>query len=59
MKGKKKKRNIVIDVLNAVKAKQREDEISEHGKLISLAKVVRSKKVYTRKRKHKKQNENG
>ena len=57
MKGKK--RNIVIDILNAVKTKQREDEILEHGKPISIASVVKSKKVYTRKKKHKKQNENG
>lgn len=59
MKGKRKKRNIVIDALNAVKAKQREDEILEHGKPISIARVVKSKKVYTRKKKHRKQIENG
>jgi hypothetical protein len=55
MKNKRnKKHKLVIDVLNAVKAKQRYDEIIEHGKLISVANVVKSKKVYSRKKKHKK-----
>lgn len=54
MKRKKKKRNIVVDLLNAVKAKQRSDEISEHGKPVSCFHIVKSKKVYSRKKKHKK-----
>lgn len=52
---RKKKKKLVIDILNAVKAKQREDEILEHGKPISVSHIVKSKKVYSRKRKHKKQ----
>ena len=52
-KGKGKKRQ-VTDMLNAVKAKQRSDEISEHGKPISYFHIAKSKKVYSRKRKHKK-----
>lgn len=51
---KKKKHNITIDILKAVKAKQREDEIREHTKPLSYSHVVRSKKQYTRKTKHKK-----
>lgn len=51
--NKKKKHNITKDILKAVKAKQREDEIREHAKPLSYNHVVRSKKQYTRKIKHK------
>ena len=54
MKKRKKKRKLVTDVFNAVKANQRSDEISEHGKPVSCFHIAKSKKVYTRKRKHKK-----
>ena len=50
----KRKRNQQIkDILKAVKAKQRQDEIDTYGKPISHSHVVRSKKVYSRKRKHR------
>lgn len=55
MKKRKRKKTIsVIDMLNAVKAKQRSDEIAEHGKPLLYFHVAKSKKVYSRKKKHKK-----
>ena len=49
----KRKRNQQIrDILKAVKAKQRQDEIDTYGKPISHSHVVKSKKVYSRKRKN-------
>ena len=52
-KGKWKKRQ-VVDLLNAVKSKQRSDEIAEHGKPLSYFHIAKSKKVYSTKKKHKK-----
>lgn len=49
-----KKKNVqVVDELNVVKARQRDEEIAEHGKAISYLVVERNRKKYTRKRKHK------
>lgn len=53
----KKKRNQIKDELNAFKAKQREDEINTFGKMICHFNIVKSKRVYTRKRKHKNREE--
>lgn len=50
---KTKKQNIIKDYLNAAKAAERKAEIDMYGKTICHAHVVRSKKVYTRKSKHK------
>ena len=46
----KKKKNAVLDYVNAVKKADREREIAEHGKLISTrpTKIKKSKKVYNR-----------
>ena len=58
MGGLKKKRNQQIkDILKAVKAKQRQDEIDTYGKPISHSNVLKSKKVYSRKMKHKNREE--
>lgn len=46
----------ILDELNAVKARLREDEIAGHGKPISCPVVERNRKKYTRKIKHKKKN---
>lgn len=51
---KNKKTKYIRDILNAVKAKQRSDEITEFGKPLSWTNVVKNKKKYTRKTKHKK-----
>lgn len=42
-----------FDNLKAAKAANREEEIAYHGKSINYANVVKSKKTYTRKAKHK------
>ena len=42
-----------FDNLKAAKAANRNEEIAYHGKSINYANVVRSKKTYTRKQKHK------
>lgn len=55
----KKKRNQIKDMLNAIKAKQRAEEIALHGKPISISHVVKNKKKYTRKIKHKKTAQTG
>lgn len=44
----KKKRNQIKDMLNAIKAKQRAEEIALHDS-ISISHVVKNKKKYTRK----------
>ena len=51
---KKNRKEYIKDILNAVKSKQRSDEIREFGKPISWANVVRNRKKYTRKTKHRK-----
>ena len=38
---------------NAVKSASREEEILNHGKRLNYARTFKSKKVYTRKQKHK------
>lgn len=53
-----KKWRQVIDELNAAKAKMRSEEILVHGKEICYTNVVRNRKRYTRKRKHKNKEEN-
>ena len=54
MGRKKKKRQQAIDLLKAVKAQNRADEIALHGKPICVLKVVESKKRYKRHKKHRK-----
>ena len=51
---KNKKTKYIKDILNAVKAKQRSDEIKEFGKPLYWANVVKNQKKYTRHTKHKK-----
>ncbi len=43
----------VIDALDAVKAKRRKEEIETFGHLINRPSVVRNRKKYDRKKKHK------
>ena len=45
----------ILAILKAARKQSRDAEIAAHGKPISYAGVVRSKKLYTRKEKHKKQ----
>ena len=53
--GKKKNKNRqVIDLLKAVKAQNRAEEIVLHGKPICLLKIRESKKRYKRHKKHRK-----
>ena len=50
----RKKRNQAIkEILKAVKTKQRQEEIDTYGKTICHSNVVKSKKAYSRKAKHK------
>ena len=49
----KKKNDIMTQALKAVRKLNREEEIRRFGKSICYAKVVPSKKRYTRKQKHK------
>mgnify|MGYP007069865051 CR=1 FL=1 len=51
----KKENPSFLDYLNAVKKADREREIAQHGKLISTRplRIVKSKKVYNRKREKK------
>lgn len=50
----KKKRNKIKDILNAVKARQRLEEIRYFGKQLNYASITKNKKKYSRKIKHKK-----
>ena len=50
---KDKKTKYIKDILNAVKAKQRSNEIKEFGKPLSWSNITKNKKKYTRKSKHK------
>lgn len=45
--------NDILAALKAARKKSREYEIAEHGKPINYSSVVKSKKQYTRKVKHK------
>ena len=53
----KKKSDIMTQALKAVRKLNREEEIRRFGKSICYAKVVPSKKCYTRKQKHKGKND--
>lgn len=53
-KRKRGRKQQMIDLLKTVKAKNRADEISEHGKPVRIANVVESKKRYKRHKKHRK-----
>ena len=55
---KKKKRNTASDLMKAVKARNRLDEIKRHGKTLDYSHIERTVKVYSRKIKHKKQFKN-
>ena len=46
----------IIDELNAVKAKQRTEEIEAHGRRLFYWALSKNKKKYNRKQKHKNQN---
>ena len=48
-----KKTDDILLALKAVRKKSREDEIAAYGKPINYSSVVKSKKQYTRKVKHK------
>lgn len=50
---KTKKDNILLDALKAARKMAREEEIAKYGKTICYAHINKSKKVYTRKKKHK------
>lgn len=45
----------MTDIMHAVNKASREEEIRNFGKPINYANVVRNKKKYTRKQKHRKQ----
>lgn len=53
MKKKSKRINTATDALKAFKAARRKEEIELHGKPVKQSSVVANKKKYTRKRKHK------
>lgn len=55
----KKIKDDILAALKAARKKSREDEIHAHGKPINYSSVVRSRKAYTRKVKHKKYNNYG
>lgn len=44
----------IIDQINRVKHSLREEEISFYGKTLRYSSIVKSKKIYNRKTKHKK-----
>jgi len=50
---RKKKRNTIIDSLKVAKRNSRNEEIAMHGKPINYLKIVKSKKVYSRKKVNK------
>ena len=50
---RKKKRNTIIDSLKIAKRNSRNEEIAMHGKPINYLKIVKSKKVYSRKKVNK------
>ena len=50
---RKKKRNTIIDSLKIAKRNSRNEEITLHGKPINYLKIVKSKKVYSRKKVNK------
>lgn len=52
--AKKKKKNKIIDIIKAAKRGQREAELENSTGFIAVDKTFKSKKTYTRKKKHKK-----
>lgn len=46
-----KKHNKELEIVKAARKKSREEEIKKHTKLINYQKIVKSKKLYTRKTK--------
>lgn len=50
-------KNQAIDIIKAVNAKRRLEEIRLHGKPICVLKIRKNKKAYTRKTKYKKSNQ--
>lgn len=56
-KRSKKKTTPALDALKAFKAARRVEEIEQHGKPIKQSSVVANKKKYSRKKKHKKNQE--
>jgi len=55
---RKKKRNTIIDSLKIAKRNSRNEEIAMHGKSINYQQVVKSKKVYNRKKVNKRNLQN-
>ena len=47
---RKKKRNPIIDSLKVAKCNSRNEEIALHGKPINYKQIIKSKKVYNRKK---------
>lgn len=45
--------NQTKQILAALHRVQREEELAQHGKSICYSQIVKSKKIYTRKTKHK------
>jgi len=50
MKKQRTRRDHIVDQVKAARKQSREEEIKLHGKLITYTKVVKSKKLYDRKR---------
>ena len=48
---KKRKHNLIKDVLKTARKESRDAEIKAHGKLIYHTKIVQSKKEYNRRKK--------
>jgi len=48
------KKQDIKSVIKAMRKQRREEELATYGKPISFVRVVKSKKLYSRKAKHKK-----
>lgn len=54
MKKKNNRKQQTKDIMNAIKAANRKEELAFHGKSIHVSSIVKSKKIYSRKKKHNK-----
>lgn len=45
--------NDIKSIIKAMRRQRREEEIAQYGKPISFTRVVKSKKIYSRKAKHR------
>lgn len=55
---KKSKKQQTKDILKVLKAENRAAEIKEHGRPLRISTLTRNKKLYTRKLKHKRNEDN-